>query len=137
MTFDTENRIFEHMIDRKHSKYIRLSTSEEHSAMLYPTPVGKSYTCPREKQITLYPVNDRAAYFKGIIFLRDLRLQPFMYKSDDFGAPFQCTSSGYIRDETAPIAVGSTLAIAVLGTITGYGLFRYFKIKKVSYNTME
>lgn len=115
-----------------------MSTSEEHSAMLFPTPVGKSYTCEDEKTVTLRPANEKAAYFKGILYLRQLRVQPFMYKStNDFGPQFECSVAGYMRDETAPIAVGSTLALAVLGTITGYGLFRYFKIKKVQYNTME
>lgn len=44
---------------------------------------------------------------------------------------------GSYRSETAPIAVGSTFAIVVLVTVTGYGVYRYFKIKKVEYGTME
>lgn len=58
--------------------------------------------------------------------------------SPSLSAEFVCTPGGQsFRDETAPIAVGSTLAIVVLCTITGYGAFRYFKIKKVQYDTME
>jgi hypothetical protein len=32
--------------------------------------------------------------------------------------------SGTYRDETAPIAVGSTLAVAAICTVVGYGLWR-------------
>jgi hypothetical protein len=52
---------------------------------------------------------------------------------------YECSPGGRLsfRDETAPIAVGSTLAVAVLVTVTGYGVYRYVKIKKVQYDTME
>lgn len=65
-------------------------------------------------------------------------MQSFMYKAaNQWGPPFQCSATGTYRDETAPIAVGSTLALAVVCTVTGYGLWRYFKVKKVDYGTMH
>lgn len=75
---------------------------------------------------------------EATLFLRDFQLQAFMYKAKNaFGAQFQCALAGSVRDETAPIAVGATLSIAVLFTVTGYGIFRYLKVKKVQYDTME
>lgn len=75
---------------------------------------------------------------KATVFLRDFQLQAFMYKAKNaFGPIFACSASGSMRDETAPIAVGATLSVAVLCTITGYGIFRYLKVKKVQYDTME
>lgn len=70
---------------------------------------------------------------------RDMKLQPFKFKNNEFAAEFSCTSlsARANRDETAPVAVGSTLAAAVLLTITGYAAYRYFKVKKVQYDTME
>jgi len=72
-------------------------------------------------------------------FFRDMKLQPFKFKNNEFAAEFSCTSlsARAARDETAPVAVGSTLAAAVLLTITGYAAYRYFKVKKVKYDTME
>jgi len=54
-------------------------------------------------------------------------------------AVYECSPGGGLafRDETAPIAVGSTLAVVVLLTVTGYGVYRYVRIKKVQYDTME
>lgn len=105
--------------------------------MLIPTPTGKSFICP-EYVIDLNPEPDNQLpqAIQGKLFLRSLQLQPFMFKGEDFGPEFDCNKEVSFRDETAPIAVGSTLAIAVLATVTGYGVFRYFKVKKVQYNTM-
>lgn len=70
---------------------------------------------------------------------RDMKLQPFKFKNNEFAAEFSCTSLSArgFRDETAPVAVGSTLAASVLLTIAGYAAYRYFKVKKVKYDTME
>lgn len=105
--------------------------------MLIPTPAGKSYSC-KETVIDLIPdkKDNLPPGLQGKLFLRSFQLQPFMYKGNDFETAFDCNGQISFRDETAPIAVGSTLAIAVLATVTGYGVFRYFKIKKVQYNTM-
>lgn len=68
-----------------------------------------------------------------------MKLQPFKFKSNDFATEFSCAalSARSGRDETAPLMVGSTLALAVLLTISGYAGWRHFKIKKVQYDTME
>lgn len=104
----------------------------------FPTPVGNSFSCS-EAVVQMGPDPDSASIpgLTGTLYLRKVQLQPFMYKSADFSPEYECNSQSRIRDETAPIAVGSTLAIAVLCTITGYGAWRYFKVKKVQYNTME
>ncbi|XP_017777981.1 PREDICTED: uncharacterized protein LOC108563737 [Nicrophorus vespilloides] len=109
-----------------------------HEKMVMPTPVGKSYSCD-ETVITLLPKEDITTLedLKGTLYLRSLRIQPFMYKGPNFEVAFKCNAAKSFHDETAPIAVGSTLAVAALLTITGYAVFRYFKIKKVQYNTME
>ena len=68
-----------------------------------------------------------------------MRVQPFVFRNNEFSVEFSCLalSARANRDETAPVAVGSTFAAAVLLTITGYAGWRYFKIKKVKYDTME
>lgn len=67
-----------------------------------------------------------------------MKLQPFKFKNNEFATEYSCESmQARARDETAPIAVGSTLAVAVLLTISGYAGYRYFKVKKVKYDTME
>jgi hypothetical protein len=50
---------------------------------------------------------------------------------------FVCSEEAGRRDETVPIAVGSTLAVVVLLTVSGYAGYRYFKVKKIEYDTME
>ncbi|KAJ3662306.1 hypothetical protein Zmor_006661 [Zophobas morio] len=117
-----------------HGKLIKLY----HKEILIPTPIGKSYAC-EEVDIDLIPdeEDNPPPGLRGSLLLRKLQLQPFIYKGENFEAAFECKPQRTHLDETAPIAVGSTLAIAVLMTVTGYGIFRYFKIKNVQYNTME
>lgn len=109
-----------------------------HKTMLIPTPVGKSYAC-EELDIDLETdKEDRPPPgLKGSLLLRALQLQPFMYKSERFEPSMECKEMRTYRDETAPLAVGTTLAIFVLMTISGYAIFRHFKVKNVQYNTME
>ncbi|KAK9878367.1 hypothetical protein WA026_021677 [Henosepilachna vigintioctopunctata] len=109
-----------------------------HKTMLIPTPVGKSYSCA-ELDIPLETDKDDRPPpgLRGSLLLRALQLQPFMYKSDNFEAAIECKAMREYRDETAPLAVGSTLAIFVLMTISGYAIYRHFKVKNVQYNTME
>ncbi|GLV33752.1 uncharacterized protein CBL_11361 [Carabus blaptoides fortunei] len=104
----------------------------------FPTPVGNSFSCT-EAVVEMSPDPDSVGIpgLTGTLYLREVQLQPFMYKSADFSPEYECNSQSSTRDETAPIAVGSTLALAVLCIITGYGGWRYFKVKKVQYNTME
>ncbi|KAI4475268.1 hypothetical protein M0804_014409 [Polistes exclamans] len=132
LTYNSSDRHFEH-VDQPH-KTVRLSTGSKHSAMLFPTPVGKSYACDNETEIHLTDGKNTAS-----VILRNMKLQPFKFKNNEFAAEFSCASlsARANRDETAPVAVGSTLAAAVLLTITGYAVYRYFKVKKVKYDTME
>ncbi|XP_011264855.1 uncharacterized protein LOC105256549 isoform X2 [Camponotus floridanus] len=132
LTYNSSDKHFEH-VDQP-NKTIRVSTGQKHSVMLFPTPVGKSYACSDEKVIELTDGKNHAS-----VLLRDMKLQPFKFKNNEFASEFSCTllSARAGRDETAPVAVGSTLAAAVLLTITGYAAYRYFKVKKVKYDTME
>ncbi|XP_008549599.1 lysosome-associated membrane glycoprotein 5 isoform X2 [Microplitis demolitor] len=132
LTYNSSDRHFQH-IDQP-NKTIRLSTGQKHSPTLFPTPVGKSYVCEEEVSIPLSDGKNNA-----VLLLRDMKLQPFKFKNNEFAAEFSCKllSARAGRDETAPVAVGSTLAAAVLLTITGYAGWRYFKVKKVKYDTME
>ncbi|KAK9294325.1 hypothetical protein QLX08_011007 [Tetragonisca angustula] len=132
LTYNSSDRHFVN-IDQP-NKTIRLSTGQKHSPMLFPTPVGKSYACNEETEVPLTDGKNHA-----VVLLRDMKLQPFKFKNNEFATEFSCTSlrAHGFRDETAPVAVGSTLAAAVLLTITGYAAYRYFKVKKVKYDTME
>ncbi|KAK7866604.1 hypothetical protein R5R35_010436 [Gryllus longicercus] len=116
---------------------VTLSSRQAHGATLFPTPVGKSYHCQSEYKVELGPSSGHGSD-SATLLLRAFRMQPFMFKPT-FGPAFECSAGGAakFRDETAPIAVGSTLAVVVLLTVTGYGVYRYFKIKKVQYDTME
>ncbi|KAF5279365.1 hypothetical protein FQA39_LY05475 [Lamprigera yunnana] len=109
-----------------------------HDQMLFPTPVGKSYACEESTLTLTFPEGEyNPAFLSGKVYLRTFQLQPFMYKGANFGTAYDCNSQLTFKSETVPIAVGSTLAIAVLATVTGYSVYRYFRIKKVQYNTME
>ncbi|XP_015111814.1 uncharacterized protein LOC107037669 [Diachasma alloeum] len=131
LTYNSSDRHFEHIDQPK--KTVRLSTNQKYNPTLFPTPVGKSFTC---EEIDL-PLSDGKN--NATLELREIQLQPFKFKTNDFAESFSCKSLSARagRDETAPVAVGSTLAAAVLLTITGYAGWRYFKIKKVKYDTME
>lgn len=68
--------------------------------------------------------NDKSGHLAKL-FLRDLRMQSFMYKeTNQFGPKFQCSATGTYRDETAPLAVGTTLAVFAACTVAGYGIWR-------------
>ncbi|XP_017486584.1 PREDICTED: lysosome-associated membrane glycoprotein 5 [Rhagoletis zephyria] len=137
LTYSSSNSLFEHP-DRPNLD-VKL-TSPAHTPMYFPTPVGKSYVCDKEQSVVLYAPIDSGDMSGHIarLYLRDLHMQSFMFKeSGKWGPPFHCSATGSYRDETAPLAVGTALAIAVLLTISGYGGWRYFKIKKVQYGSME
>ncbi|XP_053954410.1 lysosome-associated membrane glycoprotein 5 [Anastrepha obliqua] len=137
LSYSSSNSLFEHP-DRPNLD-VKL-TSPAHTPMYFPTPVGKSYVCDKEQSVVLYAPIDSGDMSGHIarLYLRDLHMQSFMFKeSGKWGPPFHCSATGSYRDETAPLAVGTALAIAVLLTISGYGGWRYFKIKKVQYGSME
>lgn len=103
---------------------VKLSTPA-HNTLLFPTPVGKSYTC-NERIITMYSQeeHDRSGHLAKL-YLRDLRMQSFMYKAaNTWGPTFQCSATGTYRDETAPLAVGTVLAFAAVCTVAGYAIWR-------------
>ncbi|RZF44310.1 hypothetical protein LSTR_LSTR006860 [Laodelphax striatellus] len=131
---DTNNRIFEHFINK--GKAYTLSSKFRHRNLLFPTPVGNAYTCHKELKFALASASPDIS---ARIYFLSLKLEPFIFKNDDFGPEYQCSATGQgpFRSETAPLIVGSTLAFCCLATVTGYGIFRYFKIKKVQYDTME
>ena len=53
------------------------------------------------------------------------------------GPPYQCSATGSYRDESAPFYLGTILGIACICTVVGYGVFRYMKVKKFQYGTMQ
>ncbi|EDW70366.1 lysosome-associated membrane glycoprotein 5 isoform X1 [Drosophila virilis] len=137
LTYSSSNSLFEHP-DRPNLN-VKL-TSPAQTPMYFPTPVGKSYLCDKEQTVILYAPHDSGDQSGHIarLYLRDLHMQSFMFKeSGKWGPSFHCSATGSYRDETAPLAVGTALAIAVLLTISGYGGWRYFKVKKVQYGSME
>ncbi|CAO1345794.1 unnamed protein product [Diamesa tonsa] len=134
LTYNSNNQLFEH-IDRPNLN-VKLSTPPH--TFLFPTPIGKSFECSTEQTIVMYSQdeNDKSGHLAKL-FLRDTRLQGFMYKAGGlFGPPFECSATGSYRDESAPFFFGTTLAIATICTVTGYGLWRYFKVKKFTYGNM-
>lgn len=137
LSYSSSNPLFEHP-DRP-GLDVKL-TSPAQSLMYFPTPVGKSYVCDKEQAVIMYAPHDSGDQSGHIarLYLRDMHMQSFMFKdSGKWGPSFHCSATGSYRDETAPLAVGTALAIAVLLTISGYGGWRYFKIKKVQYGSME
>ncbi|GBP26315.1 hypothetical protein EVAR_95486_1 [Eumeta japonica] len=135
LMYNSSARLLEHSAIQR--KKITLSTSPR--ALLFPTPVGKSYFCPEETIIDLVDgeVSTPQSH-RGKLFLREMRLQAFMFKREgEFGPPWHCSDSAKARSETAPVAVGAALALATAGTLVGYAVWRYLKVKKVQYDTME
>uniref|UniRef100_A0A1A9ZS46 Lysosome-associated membrane glycoprotein 2-like luminal domain-containing protein n=1 Tax=Glossina pallidipes TaxID=7398 RepID=A0A1A9ZS46_GLOPL len=137
LDYSSSNSIFEH-IDRPDID-VKL-TSPSRTPMYFPTPVGKSYVCDKEQKVVMYAPDDSGDQSGHIahLYLRDLHMQSFMFKeSGKWGPSFHCSATGSYRDETAPLAVGTALAVAVLLIISGYSGWRYFKIKKVQYGSMK
>ena len=56
---------------------------------------------------------------------------------DYYFTAFRCPTEAGRRDDTVPFAVGMTLALLVVCTVGGYAGYRYFKIRKIEYDTME
>ncbi|XP_048488199.1 uncharacterized protein LOC105385071 isoform X2 [Plutella xylostella] len=134
LTYNSSARILEHA-----AKQGRRVTLAAQSTLLFPTPVGKSFFCPEETVIDLIEGDaTNTAGHRAKLYLRQMRLQAFMFKRDgEFGPPWHCSDSARARSETAPVAVGAALALATAGTLLGYAVWRYVKVKKVQYDTME
>ncbi|CAG4975245.1 lysosome-associated membrane glycoprotein 5 [Colias croceus] len=136
LTYNSSARILEHAA--KQGRRVSLTTGPR--ALLFPTPVGKSFDCPDESIVELLEedASNPTTAHRAKLYLRQMRLQPFMFKRDGlFGPPWKCSDANRTRSETAPVAVGSALAIATAGTLVGYAIWRYLKVKKVQYDTME
>ncbi|CAK1595094.1 unnamed protein product [Parnassius mnemosyne] len=135
LTYNSSSRILEHAAQQ--GRRVTLSTGSR--ALLFPTPVGKSFFCPDETiiELTELDTNSNIAH-RAKLYLRQMRLQAFMFKRDgEFGPPWHCSDSARTRSEAVPVAVGAALAIATAGTLVGYAIWRYLKVKKVQYDTME
>ncbi|KAF6215443.1 hypothetical protein GE061_010196 [Apolygus lucorum] len=133
--FDSGDHFFEHI--KNPGRTYTLSTVGSHgSQLLFPTPVGKSYWCDREIEVELTSPDTETT---ATLFLRGMKLEPFIFKNDEFGPEYKCsaTGAGTYRSETAPLVAGSLLASACLITVIGYAVYRYFNIEKVQYDTME
>ncbi|KAK9510777.1 hypothetical protein O3M35_005490 [Rhynocoris fuscipes] len=127
--FDSSDQFFEH-IKNPGRTYI-LSTDSNQGQLLFPTPVGKSYICDREIEVKLSsPDTDTTA----TVFLRMMQLEPFIFKNDEFGPEYHCSSTGAgtYRSETAPLIVGSMLASACLLTIVGVENISKYSLRKSS-----
>ncbi|XP_060807998.1 uncharacterized protein LOC106142109 isoform X2 [Amyelois transitella] len=135
LSYNSSARILEHAA--KQGRRVTLSTDAR--SLLFPTPVGKSFHCPEETIVELAEQDATPATgHRAKLYLRQMRLQAFMYKRDgEFGPPWHCSDSARARSEAAPVAVGAALAIATAGTLVGYAIWRYLKVKKVQYDTME
>ncbi|XP_047999937.1 uncharacterized protein LOC125237048 [Leguminivora glycinivorella] len=135
LSYNSSARILEHAA--KQGRRVVLSTNSRN--LLFPTPVGKSFFCPEETVIDLTEdETSPTTAHKAKLYLRQMRLQAFMFKRDgEFGPPWHCSDSARARSETAPVAVGAALAIATAGTLVCYAIWRYLKVKKVQYDTME
>lgn len=135
LTYNTSARILEHAANPGR----RVTLQSPSGSLMFPTPVGKSFYCPEETVIDLnendVPTIDGS---RAKLYLRQMKLQAFMYKKGgEFGPPWHCSDSARGRSEAAPVAVGAALAIATAGTLVGYAIWRYLKVKKVQYDTME
>ncbi|XP_070503636.1 lysosome-associated membrane glycoprotein 5 [Chironomus tepperi] len=134
LTYSSSNPILEH-VDRPNLN-VKLATPPK--TFLFPTPIGKSFECMQEQTIVMYAQdeNDKSGHLAKL-FLRDTRLQGFMYKAaGQWGPPYLCSATGTYRDESAPFYLGTVLAVACIFTVAGYGIWRYMKVKKYQYGTM-
>ncbi|XP_026743475.1 uncharacterized protein LOC113505131 isoform X2 [Trichoplusia ni] len=135
LTYNSSARILEHAANQ--GRKVTLST--EAGELLFPTPVGKSFSCPEETVIELAEEDaNPATIHRAKLYLREMRLQAFMYKrGGEFGAAWACSRAARARAEAAPVAVGAALALATAATLCAYAAWRYVKVKKVQYDTME
>ncbi|XP_064105786.1 uncharacterized protein LOC135215214 [Macrobrachium nipponense] len=89
-----------------------------------------SFRCLLLHDISLLDINNNTA----TLHFDEVRVQAFCDEAF-FRRPKHCIHRVH-RDEMVPVTVGATLAGSTLLTVIVYGIFRYFKIKKVQYDTM-
>ncbi|CAG0902151.1 unnamed protein product [Darwinula stevensoni] len=97
------------------------------------TRMPYAYYCPANLQVQLRGKNSPDEGSATLTF-SFLHLKPFVGPSGDFGPPAERCET---VNEAVAIAVGSILAISTGLLIVGYAIYRYIKVKKVHYNTME
>lgn len=107
---------------------------------LFETPMGESYYCPTPNLVTL---TDSRRGRKVAVQFKDLRLQAYDFQGT-YGPAHRCSQvrmagvqDPFPQDETVPIAVGSTLAVAAVAVVVGYALYRSVFVRRVDYNTMN
>jgi hypothetical protein len=62
-------------------KAVTLTTQKDKKKMMFPTPMGKSYACDEETTVELKGSPD----IEASVLLRNFKVQPFIWKSDNFG----------------------------------------------------
>lgn len=107
---------------------------------LFETPMGESYYCPTPKLVTL---TDSRGGHKVAVQFKDLHIQAYDFQGT-YGPAHRCSQvrmagvqDPFPQDETVPIAVGSTLAVAAVAVVVGYALYRSVFVRRVDYNTMN
>ncbi|EEC17104.1 conserved hypothetical protein [Ixodes scapularis] len=107
---------------------------------LFETPMGESYFCPTPKLVAL---TDSRGGRKVAVQFKDLRIQAYEFQGT-YGPAHRCSQvrmagvqDPFPQDETVPIAVGSTLAVAAVAVVVGYALYRSVFVRRVDYNTMN
>ncbi|KAG7160554.1 uncharacterized protein LOC121876081 [Homarus americanus] len=97
----------------------------------WQTTNSKSFRCLLLHDVTLKDSYNNSA----TLHFDEVRVQAFC-DSEIFRTPKHCIHRVH-RDEMVPVTVGAVLAGSTLLTVIGYGIFRYFKVKKVQYDTMQ
>ncbi|XP_065205544.1 lysosome-associated membrane glycoprotein 5-like [Planococcus citri] len=133
LTFNTKESVFKHI--NHPNAVINAQTPE--GDLLLVTPVGRSFKCHREIEINLF--DPAFQDLKVKLLLRELTIEPFIFKNNDFGPEYLCAEggAGSFRSETAPFVFGSLLTVSALFTVAGYSIYRYLKVNKVQYDTMQ
>ncbi|KAH7972062.1 hypothetical protein HPB52_006156 [Rhipicephalus sanguineus] len=135
--FNTNSPFFPGATNGKSGK--RTARSPENMT-LFETPMGESYFCPTPKLVTL---TDSRGGRKVAVQFKDLRIQAYEFQGT-YGPAHRCSQvrmagvqDPFPQDETVPIAVGSTLAVAAVAVVVGYALYRSVFVRRVDYNTMN
>ncbi|XP_045131255.1 lysosome-associated membrane glycoprotein 1-like [Portunus trituberculatus] len=97
----------------------------------WQTSNARSFRCLVVHDVRLTDATNHTA----ILHFDEVRVQAFNNEAI-FRTPKHCKHRVH-RDEMVPVTVGGVLAGSTLLTILVYGIFRYFKIKKVQYDIME
>lgn len=104
-------------------------------------PINKSYYCTSPEDLFLY--NNKKEK-KVIVSLKNVEIQPYGIVNGQFSEAYQCNQISVEsepeiinRDETVPIAVGSTFAVLTLIGVSGYAIYRTITARRVDYSTME